>query len=178
MSLLRFLGMGSSATKDPESTAETRAIRSIASRLEQLEPETARYLAGFAYVLARVAHADLDFSPEESRAMESLVSRFGALPEQDCVLVVEIAKAQARLLGETENYLVTREFRKIASRKQRSQLLKCLFAVAAADGNISGVERTEIFKISQELGFTRHETNAIKAEFKRHFTENQNKADA
>jgi hypothetical protein len=50
MSLLRFLGIGNAK----ESAAgETRSVRAIAARLERLEPAQARFLAGFAYVLAR-----------------------------------------------------------------------------------------------------------------------------
>ena len=36
---------------------DSESVRRIATQLERLEPEAARYLAAFAYVLARVAHA-------------------------------------------------------------------------------------------------------------------------
>lgn len=79
---------------------------------------------------------------------------------------MEIAKSQARLLGGTENYVVTREFRRIATREQRAQLLSCLHAVAAADGTISGAESQEIVSIAEELGFTRQEANALRARYR------------
>ena len=73
------------------------------------------------------------------------------------MLVVEIAKGQARLFGGTENYLVTREFREIATAEQRLELLDCLFAVAAADGAISTAEESQSGQIAKELGFTQPE---------------------
>ncbi len=64
------------------------------------------------------------------------------------------ATSQARLFGGTENYLVTREFREIATAEQRLELLDCLFAVAAADGSISAIEESQAGQIAKELGFT------------------------
>lgn len=143
--------------REPENASgqgDTETVRRIARELEAMPPERARFVAAFAYILSRVAHADLDISTEESRKMEQIVERLGGLPEEQAVLVVEIAKSQARLFGHTENYLVTREFTEIAGREQCEELLDCLFAVSAADESISSVEETQIRQIASELGFT------------------------
>ena len=79
--------------------------------------------------------------------------RVGHLPAAQAILVVQIAKSQHRLFGGTENFLVTREFREIASDAQREELLDCLFAVSAADDAISGDEEAQIWQIASELGF-------------------------
>ena len=56
MSLLRFLGLGD---KTPDvADGDTATVRRISAKLSRLDPERAKYLAAFAYVLARVAHAD------------------------------------------------------------------------------------------------------------------------
>jgi len=159
VSLLRFLGV-----KAPERAAvgETETVRRIAARLERLAPERARYLAAFAYVLARVAHSDLEIDASESAQMEQLVSELGGLQPAEASLVVEIAKSQARLLGGTENYVVTREFRRHATAEERLRLLDCVHAVAAADGTISAVESAECMRIAEELGFTREEALAVR----------------
>jgi uncharacterized tellurite resistance protein B-like protein len=70
------------------------------------------------------------------------------------------------LLGGTENYVVTREFRENSTLEQRGQLLQCLYAVAAADGTISSVESSEIVGIAEELGFTRMEANALRSQYR------------
>ena len=87
--------------------------------------------------------------------------------------MVQIAKSQARILGETENYVVTREFRNISTREQRGKLLQCLYAVAASDGTISGVESAEIAGIGEELGFTRAEVNALRSAYRDKLSEFQ-----
>ena len=81
MSLLRWLGLGGG---EGERTGETETVRRIATRLESLDPELARYLAAFAYVLARVAHADLSIDESEATEMERIVGTLAELgPEAD-----------------------------------------------------------------------------------------------
>ena len=87
------------------------------------------------------------------------------LPAEQALLVVEIAKRQNRLFGGTEDFLVTRELREIATDDQRSRMLDCLFAVAAADDVVSGAEEDEIRKISIELGFEHAEYIAARLKY-------------
>ena len=178
MSLLRFLGLGGEEKEGKGSSErgnETATVRKIASRLERLDPETAKYLAGFAYVLARVAHADLSIDSDETSEMERIVSQISDLAPEETSLVVEIAKSQARLLGGTENYVVTRQFRQISTREQRVKLLECLYAVAAADGSITGPESNEIVAIAEELGFTRPEAIALRSAYREKLSEFQSR---
>ena len=71
--------------------------------------------------------------------MIDLVRRRGHLPEEHAIL--------------TENFLVTREFRAIATADQRRDLLDCLFAVSAVDESISSAEEAQVRQIASELGF-------------------------
>lgn len=150
MSLLDwFRASGSSASS---AQGDTDTVRRIVGELDKLDPARARYLAAFAYVLSRVAAADLHISDVETARMVAILERVGHLPQAQAILVVEIAKSQSRLLGGTENFLVTREFRGIASDGQRRELLDCLFAVSAADDAISADEEAQIWQIASELG--------------------------
>jgi len=159
--LLRFFGVAGTGRRDVAS--ETDTVHRIAARLEQLPPDRARFLAAFAYVLARVAHADLRISETETAAMERAVAEAADLPPEETALAVEIAKSQARLLGGTENYVVTREFRRLSDPAQRLRLVECLYAVAAADGTISAAESAEIDRIGEELGLSRPEVLGVRA---------------
>lgn len=168
MSILKkLLGLARERSTDAP-TSNTESVRRIVSRLEELEPEHARFVAAFAYILGRVAHADLDISEVESQAMEALVREHGGLAEDQALLVVEIAKSQNRLFGGTENFLVTREFGEIASREQRLQLLDCLFAVSAADDSVSIAEEEQVRRIASELGLTHQEYVGARARYSEH----------
>ncbi len=161
-SLRRLLGLET----EVDEVRDTETVARIAAELDQLEPDLARFLAAFAYVLARVARADLEVSEAETRKMVELVREFSDLPPAQATLVVLMAKTHAIALGGTENYLVTRQFRELSTRGQRIDLLRCLFAVAAADENISSVENTEITQIGSELGFAREEIAGLRASFR------------
>jgi hypothetical protein len=67
MSVLKFLGL---EKKDAAASAaaETDTVRKITDALDRLDPDRARYIAAFAYILSRVSHADLNISPVETRA--------------------------------------------------------------------------------------------------------------
>jgi len=173
MNLLRRLGFGAAGGGERGDAAagaagETETVRKIVARLEALPPERARYVAAFAYVLSRVAHADLSVTADETAKMEEIVRRLGHLPEEQAVLVVEIAKAQSRLFGGTENYLVTRELAGLATAEQKRELLDCLFAVAAADGGISSPEEAQIRQVASELGFALEDFVAARSAWREH----------
>ena len=91
MSLLRFLALGGGSARSERQ--ETRTVRRIADQLDRLPPEQAKYLASFAYVLARVAHADLEIDDAELTEMERIVRTLAHLSEAEAALVVQIAKS-------------------------------------------------------------------------------------
>ena len=166
MSILRFLRLDPSITG--AGAKETDTIRKITRQLDALDPERAKYIAAFAFILSRVARADLNISPEETLAMERIVSLLGHLSEEQAVIVVQIAKSQNILFGSTENFIVTREFDAIATHEQKLELLECLFAVSAADESISTVEDNEISQIAHELRIEHPDFIRIRSTFREH----------
>lgn len=169
MSFWKFLGIDRDATRAGDDFASSaEAMRGVVQQLERLEPERARYIARFAYVLGRVANADLEVSEAETRAMERQIQALGGLNDAEAVLVVEIAKAQHRLFGATDSYSITREFALSAAPEQKRALLECLFAVSAADANVSGVEENEIRRIVKELDLHHEDFIAARASYREH----------
>ena len=164
MSILRFLKLTPESRSS--SSAETETVRKITEALDRLEPERARFIAAFAYLLGRVARADICISPEETRAMERIVMEKGGVPEEQAVIVVQIAKTQNILFGATENYLVSREFNAMATHEQKLALIDCLFAVAAADESISTVEDNEVSQIADELRVEHKDFIAIRSSYR------------
>jgi uncharacterized tellurite resistance protein B-like protein len=151
MGLLDFLFKPGNPAPQPDAAAGSAAIRKITDALSQMEPDRARYVASFAYILGRVANADLDISDEETREMERLVEGMAGLPEEQAILVVQIAKTQNAMFGATDGFSVTEAFSQTATRAQKLALLNCLFAVSSSDHSISQVEDNEVRKISAEL---------------------------
>lgn len=147
---------------------ESATIRKISEAMDKLPPERAKYVATFAFILGRVANADMEISSEEIAAMERIVELDGGLPKAQAVLVVLIAVGQHRLFGETENYSVTQEFNQLATRDQKKALLHCLFAVSSSDQAISTVEDNEIRAISKELRLDHSDFIEARALYREH----------
>ena len=171
MSLLELLGLAGASRPErgaSDGDQDTDTMRRITSELEALPEDQASHLAAFAYVLGRVAHADSEFSVQETQKMQEIVRDLGHLPNAQTLLVVEIAKSQVRLFGGTENFLVTRRFKEISTPTQRVELLDCIFAVSAADESISALEEGQAGQIAKELGLTHDEFVAARLTYREH----------
>lgn len=149
----------------PVPTGDTESIRRISAELEALPLEARRFIAGYAYVLARVAHADLEVSEPELAFMEHAVVEVGHLSEAQAVLVVEMARNMNEIYGATDDFVVTREFAQHATVEQREDLLRTAFAMGAADHSITAPESAELNEVGKELGFRADEVDTIRVEF-------------
>jgi uncharacterized tellurite resistance protein B-like protein len=168
MSILKFLGWD---TKQPAAPApQTETVRKIVQKLDQLPEDQAHYVAAFAYLLCRASAADLHVTAEEIAEMERLVMEQGGLSEELAILVIQIAKTQTQMFGGTENYLVTREFERVATREQKLALIDCLFAVTATDENISMAEDNVVKQIASELKLSHSEYIAARSRFRDHLS--------
>jgi len=147
-------------------SSDTESIRRIAGELDAMPVDDRRYIAGFAYVLARAAHADLEISRAELDYMEKAVVEVGGIGSAQAVLVVEMARNMAELYGATDDYVVTRAFAQNSTRDQREKLLRTAFAVGAADDTITAAESAELNQIGKELGFRSDEVDDIRNEFR------------
>jgi len=165
MSIFEWLGFSSNDNNAP-SVQESSAVNDIVVRLKHLDPGRARWVAAFAMVMARAARADFEISGEEFQAMERILREYGGLDAEQSTLAAEMAAHRNQLLGASEDYLATREFRKIAAEGDSQKVLHCLFAVSAADDSISLVEEEEIRQVANELGVEHAEFNAIRARFR------------
>jgi uncharacterized tellurite resistance protein B-like protein len=105
--------------------------------------------------------------------MARIVETAGHLPSDQAALVVEIAKAEHRASGETQNYLAARTFRDQSSDAERMDLVHCLFAVAASDGAISVAEEEAIRGICRELLLTERDYLDIRSAYSEHRSVNK-----
>jgi uncharacterized tellurite resistance protein B-like protein len=144
-SLRSWLGL------DTAPSPEHAPLRDLLDALDHLDIARAQYLARFAYLLGRVARADDSVSPEETRAMESLLVEHGQLSANQAMLVVGLAKSSNLLFGGTADFIVTKDFSDSASYEEKLALARCLFAVAATDERISMSEEAELYRITSQL---------------------------
>jgi len=146
MSLWRWLGI-----PNPNDAEGENRLQEIEEALASLGPERARYLACFAYILMRPARADHQVTDAEAARMRHIVAERTSVTDPQAETIVRVARDAARQSGGTEDYLITREFERLASRDEKLQLLDALFAVSAADESILTVEDNEVRRVASEL---------------------------
>ncbi len=147
MWILDWLGVGGG--KLPEEPNDT--IRPIVGALDDIrreEPERARHLAAFAFMLCRLAYADAHVSDVEAEEMSGILLRHTGLPPNQIALVLEIAKSASAGRSTVHAGRVSRIFGELSSPDQREDLVGCLYAVAAADRLVANVEDQEIGRIA------------------------------
>jgi uncharacterized tellurite resistance protein B-like protein len=147
---------------------ETESVRRITNVLDRMDPDRARFIAAFAYILSRVARSDQEVSTEETRLMERIVAEQAGFEEEQSIIVVQMAKMQSTLFSGIEDYVVTREFNDIATWTQKIALLHCLFAVSAANRSISSVEDGTIRQIARELKLTHKDYIDVRLKYREH----------
>ena len=157
-SIRAWLGIDS-----PGKQEEIAPLRETLEALEHFEPDRARYLAAFAYLLGRVAHADRHVSDEEA-----LVQEHGQLSPDQATVVVQLAKKSNLLFGGTADFLVAREFSALATYDQKLSLMRCVFALSASDEAISTAEEGEIHRIANQLRIDRPDLVALRVAHRRH----------
>jgi uncharacterized tellurite resistance protein B-like protein len=153
---------------DTPQSQEFAPLRETLDALDHLEPNRARVLAAFAYLLGRVAFADQAVSAKETQAMEGLVRDQGALSQDQSMVVVQLAKTSNLLFGGSANFLVARQFAELATCDEKLSLMRCLFAVAATDDAISLTEEGEIHRIANELRIDQKDLIALRVSHARH----------
>lgn len=149
-----------------EDEQKSAAVRSIAERLDGLDPDRARLVAALAMVLARAARADLETSNRELALIASILQHYAELSADQADLVTEMVSHRNQLFGVTEDYMATREFKNLATERELDCILKCLFAVCAADDSISLVEEEEVRQVASELGFTHEQYTVARSAFR------------
>ena len=163
MSLLRFLGLGADRGAR---AAEPASLVEIGAELEGLPEEEARFVAAFAYLLARIAAADLRIEDTERAEMAQHLQDFAEIPPERAALLAETALRAADAHSPSDDHLVARAFRDMTEHAEQLKLLRCLYAVAAADEQISTREDNEIFEVAAAIGVPRRDVVALRAEFR------------
>lgn len=124
-------------------------------------PESEQRKLGLAGgLMAKVAHIDGELTDNERQNMAQAIQRHWALGDAAAEFVVEVAVAKVDDTYDTVRMMG--ELAATASEAERKQFLTALFALAAADGDLSIPEHEEIRFIARGLNLTHEDFIAAK----------------
>lgn len=116
--------------------------------LEKHDPNTANYLATFAFALARIAYADGTVTDGERREMRRILQEVARLEPGEVEFIMELSLMQKRAKARIDNRIENP-----ALDEERTQhFLDSLHAIAQADGIATSEELIEIEMIASEFG--------------------------
>ena len=118
--------------------------------LEKHDPNSANYLATFAFALARIAYADGVISDDERDEMRRILHQVAKLEDAEVNFIMELSMMQRRAQSRVDNKIVNPAFDEDRTR----HLLDSLYAMAQADGISTSAELLEIESIAAEFGLT------------------------
>jgi uncharacterized tellurite resistance protein B-like protein len=116
-----------------------------------------RKLSLAAGLMARVAHVDSAVSAGESGAIVAGLRAGWGLGEEAAAVVAETAQSQ--VAEGLDFFRLTREFFTATTDEERASFLDVLFAVARADGQISGEAKDEIRRIARGINLSQQQVN-------------------
>jgi uncharacterized tellurite resistance protein B-like protein len=146
----------------------TEVVARISRTLDALPPDRARFVAAFAYHLGRIANADEVVSDDERRLMRTLIAAESGLPAEQIDVVVDLVTHESFRFRGTEDYRVMREFDELATPEQKLSLIRCLFAVSAADARVVTREDNEIRRIALALKVSHEDFVEARAAVREH----------
>jgi uncharacterized tellurite resistance protein B-like protein len=158
MSWWKWLGFERTAAD-----GEFDSLGEAESMLTGLDARKRRYVACFAYILTRSARADHEVTDGEATIMQRILAAHTGIPEAQAALVVRLSSQQARRSGGTDDFVITREFDRVASHEQKVELIDALFTISSVDASIVTVEDNEIRRIANELKIEHGEYIAVRA---------------
>jgi uncharacterized tellurite resistance protein B-like protein len=114
----------------------------------------------FGAVLGRVAAAEAGISEDELQRIRSIMEeRLGWTPP---LLDWAVQAVRESSTGQLDRQGLLSEFNRVSDAEERKELLDAAFAVAAADGVVSGTEMEELRLISNYLWLSPREFNQIR----------------
>ncbi|MDH4054705.1 MAG: TerB family tellurite resistance protein [Gammaproteobacteria bacterium] len=119
--------------------------------LEKHDPNSANYLATFAFALARIAYADGEVSDAEREKIRRILHEVADLKESEVEFIMELSMMQRRAKSNLDNRIVNPAL----DEKRAKHFLNSLHAIAQADGITTSLELIEIDAIAAEFGLHR-----------------------
>jgi uncharacterized tellurite resistance protein B-like protein len=163
--LKKLFGLPFDEASDPNHSFDLGRVEAV---LAPMAAGDAKFLAGVALLLARVARVDFNATDGEKRRMiEMLVKHSRLTPEQaDAVVAIALDRAAHHSV---EEHIVLRQMNEITDRARKKDIIRALLYVAS-DDDISEQESEEVFVIAKAFHFSRQEYLELRSEFREYLS--------
>jgi uncharacterized tellurite resistance protein B-like protein len=150
---------------NPVSDKDAAALlrRAVQTQMPEADEETIRIVTAVAGLLATVAYADRVFAPEEVAHVRESIGRIHGMTPQATNTICGALTSHLAELSTLHSHSFTRELKELTEPHVRLEVLDVLVDLAAADGEISLPEVTQLRQITTSLGLSQQDYNASQA---------------
>jgi uncharacterized tellurite resistance protein B-like protein len=135
----------------------------VAEHLEGTDPATLAIVTAIAGLLMAVAYADQKVTAEEERVLRTELGRVHGLSQQGVQVICEVLAEHRVAVSTALVPRYTRALREHADEELKTEILGVLVELAAADGEISLTEVTQLRNIAHAMGLSQGAYNALQA---------------
>ena len=130
------------------------------------DEETVRVVTAIAGLLACVAYADRQFVEAEQAQIRSELGRIHGLSGAAVDTICKMLSANIADLACTASHYYLRDIKELADYQTRFEVLDALLSLAAADGSVSTVETNLLRRLSDGLGLSAGDYNALQSRYR------------
>jgi uncharacterized tellurite resistance protein B-like protein len=151
------------------SPEKARNLGSLFADLDELlvdqSERDVKFIAGFAGLLGRVAMSDSQFTQEESDEVERIIRSKFQFDDGLYQALLSTVRHNIEELRGIEDFRYSQLINEVCGKKEKLDLIYCLFAVAAIDNSIVFEEDKEISLIAKSLNITNREYGEVRISF-------------
>lgn len=136
----------------PTKDAVVESTSRMLNLLEKHSPDTASYLAAFAFALARVAYADNVVVDSEREAVRRILAETAKLSEGEIEFILEMSLMQGKSKVREAATPNAQDASGMLTAQRKMHFRDSLYAIAEADGELTDDEIAEINIIAAEFG--------------------------
>lgn len=142
--------------------------KELEGALTEKDEDKLTIIACVSGLLAHLAFADLNIEESESIKIKEVLSHDSYFSSVEIDCIHQCALKHAKDFAGLENHMLTKPLTELMEQKERFELLKALFEVAASDGSVSSLESEEVRLISQGLRLSNQHYLAARATVAEH----------
>ncbi len=138
----------------------------IRAEMDGADDETVRIVAAVAGLLAAVAYADKVFAPEEVQQVRDSIRRVNGMSDQATNAICGVLSRHMAELSTLHTHGFTQDLKKHTAHHVRAEILDVLVDLAAADGEISLPEVTQMRQLTTAMGLSQDDYNRSQARYR------------
>ena len=150
-----------------DKTADALLTQVVRRAMPQADADTVSIVAACSGLLANVAYADRDFSPDEAKAIERILGEIPGIGSDGTPEIVRALEKHRVELSSVHAVRFARTLNELGTLELRLHVLGLLVSLAASDETIKPAEVNTLRQVTRALGLEQADYNRLQSEHRK-----------